>query len=103
MAPKISPNKTWSGFLGGIVLVVCIALVVDELVITVFENSFSVAICILISFAGQMGDLFVSWVKRKLNVKDTGTLIPGHGGVLDRIDSILLATPVAGFVVFCFG
>jgi phosphatidate cytidylyltransferase len=105
LAPKISPNKTWAGFFGGILFAVVTSLILSD-----FSNLSSVAIAlpdliaasIFLSVVGQLGDLFESWVKRKLRVKDSGFLIPGHGGVLDRIDAILLAAPVAGLITMFF-
>ncbi len=94
LAPAISPNKTWSGSIGGIIASILFA------VITLFFNEFSfetdnnfsfifIGACICISMIGQIGDLLESYVKRQFNVKDSGKLIPGHGGILDRADSIL--------------
>jgi len=100
---KISPNKTWSGF-GGALLMPAIFAVIW---ISFFgfhaefnhHNWFVLAGLAAVSgvvtgCVGQAGDLLVSFIKRHANVKDTGTLIPGHGGLLDRIDSMLLGAPV---------
>ena len=95
MAPKLSPNKTWEGALGGI-------LTAAAVVITFFylqdawrvDFVFMAAVIVLGSLAGQIGDLLVSSMKRFFGVKDTGNIIPGHGGVLDRFDSFLLILPV---------
>ena len=100
MSPVTSPNKTWSGLIGG--------MLCSGVVLSVFEicaNIFSahVIVVFLTGFAfggvGQIGDLFISAMKRRVGVKDTGTLIPGHGGLLDRIDSLLLVSPA--FVASC--
>ena len=104
LAPKISPNKTWAGLIGGTLGSALILLAIDyfapkygELIgleVTAFA-SLPVAFLIgaLITILGQIGDLGMSVYKRKVGVKDTGTLIPGHGGLLDRIDSLILVTP----------
>ena len=102
LAPKISPNKTWAGFFGG----TCSAVMVTWLLfyfLYPMVSFFLLSIgCVVISIVGQLGDLFESWCKRRLNVKDSGKLIPGHGGILDRVDSILLSTPIAGVVAIIF-
>ena len=86
LAPKISPGKTIAGAIGGIIT----AIVVMSISIDV--NSVSIIISIiLLSIACQMGDLLASWVKRKHNVKDYSNIIPGHGGLLDRLDGMLAA------------
>lgn len=99
MAKTISPNKTWAG-LGGAVLTPALILILSEVLFLDYLQKgpieyllFFVFGC-LIGLCGQMGDILVSLMKRKANVKDTGTIFPGHGGVLDRIDSLLLASPV---------
>lgn len=84
LAPKISPNKTWSGFFGGVICSVAISGIVDE----------NLAIAGLISMIASIGDLLESWVKRRCNIKDSGSIIPGHGGLLDRVDGILLVSVV---------
>lgn len=92
LAPRISPGKTWEGVLGGLLLVALLALVtglwVDADVAMLIPFSLGIA-CISI-----VGDLTVSMFKRTAGVKDSGTLFPGHGGVLDRIDSVAAAAPV---------
>lgn len=93
MAPTISPNKTWAGFVGGAVgsglVVAGYHVFIDPAFVSVV-----VAICVGVGVTlfGQIGDLMESAVKRRAGVKDSGHLIPGHGGVLDRIDSLLLAS-----------
>lgn len=86
MAPAISPNKTWAG-LGGAVAAGILALW-GLSAVTVFHIPlhFMIFFGAVIALSGQAGDLLVSFLKRKAGVKDTGTLIPGHGGLLDRID-----------------
>ena len=93
---KISPNKTIAGSLGSIILTI-IAL---SCAIYFFTNSFSyvvVIIAIITSIACQIGDLFFSFLKRKAKIKDTGDFLPGHGGILDRLDGILLGVPIGIF------
>ncbi|PZO83471.1 MAG: hypothetical protein DI626_09010, partial [Micavibrio aeruginosavorus] len=107
MAPTISPNKTIAGLCGGIVSSVVIVFLYIKYMGPYFTAKsgimFSalqgasiptiVVIGILLAVVGQVGDLFISMQKRRVQVKDTGNLIPGHGGALDRIDSLLLAAP----------
>ena len=93
---KISPNKTISGALGSIFLASLI-MVLSIYLITDNINSLFIFIGIITSIFCQIGDLFFSFLKRKANIKDTGNFLPGHGGVLDRIDGMLLGIPV-GFL-----
>ena len=93
---RISPNKTIAGSLGSIILTI-IAL---SCAIYFFTNSFSyvvIIIAIITSIACQIGDLFFSFLKRKAKIKDTGDFLPGHGGILDRLDGILLGVPIGIF------
>ena len=98
LAPAISPNKTWAGFFGGIVSAVISSFIFKIIFYPELMILFIVLACLTISIIGQIGDLFESWCKRKLGVKDTSNIIPGHGGILDRVDSILLSAPFAAFI-----
>ncbi|NMN68094.1 phosphatidate cytidylyltransferase [Candidatus Pelagibacter ubique] len=95
---KISPNKTISGSLGSFIC----SLTLIPFFLDFFLNHnilILLIITLLISLTSQLGDLFISLLKRKANVKNTSDLLPGHGGVLDRIDGMLFAIPV-GFIIF---
>lgn len=101
ITPKISPGKTWVGAIAGLI---CSGLVSLTFAGTFFENKgiwFIILLAILIAIVAQVGDLIESLFKRYYNVKDSGSLIPGHGGVLDRGDSIFLAAPVF-FLILVF-
>jgi len=92
---KISPNKTISGSLGSFMLSLCLVPIFYFLLIDEFLNLFDLMLlAILVSFFCQLGDLFISYLKRKAKVKDTGDILPGHGGLLDRIDGMILAIPL---------
>ena len=93
---KISPNKTIAGSIGSVLL----SSIVFILILYYFTKNFgsqTLIIGILTSVSCQLGDLFFSYFKRKSKLKDTGNLLPGHGGILDRVDGILLGMPV-GFI-----
>ncbi|MGH1398342.1 MAG: phosphatidate cytidylyltransferase [Alphaproteobacteria bacterium] len=99
LAEKISPNKTWSGFAGALLIPAVNGFVAVFIYSGVdgFQLGYALtiaAIGVALGLAGQAGDLLVSALKRRAGLKDTGDIIPGHGGVLDRIDSMLLAAPV---------
>ena len=98
--PKISPNKTVEGALGGI-LAACVVGVVFQVVYP-FEHSMTIVILVtvLVSIFGQMGDLVESAFKRHYGVKDSGNILPGHGGILDRLDSLLFVLPLLHFIHF---
>ena len=96
---KISPNKTISGSVGSFILSLCIVPIFYFLLIDQFSNLKDLIIlAILVSFLCQLGDLFISFLKRKAKVKDTGDILPGHGGLLDRIDGMILAIPLGMFI-----
>ncbi|WP_296245187.1 MULTISPECIES: phosphatidate cytidylyltransferase [unclassified Psychrobacter] len=96
MAPNVSPNKSMEGLAGGLVtgLIVVIVISVFKLQLTGVPLIAFVALSALTILASVLGDLFESMLKRRADVKDSGTILPGHGGVLDRIDSLLSATPI---------
>ncbi len=93
LAPTISPNKTWAGFAGGLLLSACIALIWNASMAQTARPLMVLAIAVGLSLLGQGGDLFESMMKRRFGVKDSGNLIPGHGGMLDRIDALLWVAP----------
>jgi phosphatidate cytidylyltransferase len=91
LAPDISPSKTWAGFFGGLIGGQAAVLLNFLLFKPADLGIVSVMACFL-SLAAQCGDLFESWVKRQAGVKNSGAVIPGHGGLLDRIDALIMAT-----------
>lgn len=99
IAPRISPNKSLEGLIGGMVLSGALAAFVLPAASPLFDVGNAIAIGVLCAFAGFVGDLVESLIKRDVGIKDFGALIPGHGGVLDRVDGILVALPVGWFVV----
>jgi phosphatidate cytidylyltransferase len=94
LAPAISPSKTWAGLWGGMLLALIVtagySLLLPSLQTTLIVIAVLTAMTMLASVGG---DLFISLQKRTLNLKDTGTLLPGHGGLLDRFDSLVAAAP----------
>ena len=87
---KISPNKTLEGLVGGVIGSAIFGLMLGHL----YDINFIALIFVLGAFLAFMGDLFISYFKRQSGIKDTGSILPGHGGILDRIDSHLIATPI---------
>lgn len=92
IVPTISPKKTLAGFLGGVITTIILAILLRFL--SGFDLLFAVSSGLLISLSGFIGDLVVSAIKRDMGVKDSGALIPGHGGMLDRIDSLTYSAPL---------
>lgn len=98
LAPSISPKKTWAGFLGGVILSIFISWVLAEIIN--YEALWGmISTAVLISIVSQMGDLFESLIKRAFGVKDSGALIPGHGGILDRVDGLVFAAPAMAVIL----
>ncbi len=102
LCPKVSPNKTWAGLLGGMICAALAAYAVakgfgddDARPEVLFGSGLAVV--------SQAGDFFESYVKRRVGAKDSGTLIPGHGGLLDRIDGLLWAAPVLALALLLWG
>lgn len=100
LAPKISPNKTWSGLIVGVLSSGVAAFLLSlfpEFNLSqsyLIPREYLIIVSIGLAFMAQMSDLFVSYFKRKFSIKDSGTIIPGHGGILDRFDSIILTAPI---------
>lgn len=91
-APKISPNKTWEGYFGGVLLTILLGVVLQ--VYFPSQKANWIILSFLIAIFAPLGDLIESQLKRKFGVKDSGNIIPGHGGVLDRLDSFILCSPI---------
>lgn len=91
--PKVSPNKTWEGFAGGLIIITLCGTLIGPL-LTPLSWSFGLLAGLLIGISGFIGDIVISAVKRDLQIKNSGDLIPGHGGILDRLDSLFYTSPV---------
>jgi phosphatidate cytidylyltransferase len=101
MAPTTSPGKTWEGFVFGTAATIFVAFV------ALYKQHFlsipqSIVLGVVLALAAPLGDLFESLLKRDMDVKDSGRLLGGHGGMLDRIDALLFAAPAAYFTVLAF-
>ena len=97
---KISPKKTWEGTIGGIILCVVVMIFIGDLM--GLKRLDSICIASISSIAGTFGDLLESKLKRMAGIKDSGHIMPGHGGFLDRFDSLLVATPFVWLYVYFF-
>lgn len=99
IAPSISPKKSLEGLLGGLAVASLLAAIVLPLGGELFSPLSAVVLAVACVLAGTLGDLTESMIKRDLGLKDLGVMLPGHGGVMDRVDGILMALPVGFFVV----
>ncbi|WP_195339817.1 phosphatidate cytidylyltransferase [Fusobacterium sp. 1001295B_180824_G3] len=90
ITPKISPNKTVEGLIGGIILTTLTAILLKYLV----KIDYQILFIPFISLIGFIGDIFISYLKRRVNLKDSGNLLLGHGGILDRVDSLIFTAPL---------
>ncbi len=100
LAPTLSPKKTVEGGVANLVAAGATGAIFGPLIGLTLGTS--IACGIVAGLLGQVGDLFESWVKRRANKKDSGTLLPGHGGILDRIDSLLFTAPAVGLILAFF-
>ena len=97
---KISPKKTISGSIGSFILSIFpLILFLNFNYLELEFNLRNILFCLLISLISQLGDLFISLIKRKTRIKDTGNILPGHGGILDRVDGIIFAVPFSYFLL----
>jgi len=100
---KISPNKTISGTIGSFIFSIIPLIIFLNLGYLNLEFATNdILLCLLVSLISQLGDLFISFFKRNAKIKDTGRLLPGHGGVLDRVDGIIFAIPFTYFLLKLF-
>jgi phosphatidate cytidylyltransferase len=101
MCPSISPKKSWEGLAGGLLFAVAFAMAAGYMM----EGNIYLwgGLGLAVALAGVAGDLLESKIKRECGVKDSGNLIPGHGGMLDRFDALLIAAPVAYVYMMIFG
>jgi phosphatidate cytidylyltransferase len=98
--PSISPGKTWEGFIGGVVFSIVAAFLLSKYFIN-YSLTDWIIIALIMSVIGTLGDLFESMIKRNLGVKDSGSLMPGHGGLLDRFDAFIFSIPfVFAYIMF---
>jgi len=97
---KISPNKTIAGAIGSFILsIIPLIIALNFNFLDLEFNLTNIIFCLLISLISQIGDLFISLIKRKAEIKDTGNLLPGHGGILDRMDGIIFAVPFSYILI----
>jgi phosphatidate cytidylyltransferase len=99
--PKISPKKTYEGLIGGILGSIAVALAFGLLFLSNVEKGVLILLAMGIGIFGQLGDFSESMIKRSAQVKDSGNLIPGHGGMLDRLDSFLFSSPCLYYSLIC--
>jgi phosphatidate cytidylyltransferase len=99
---RISPKKSWEGFFGGMILTLLVARLFSGW-LGVADTAGWMFIAVIISIAGTLGDLIESMLKRSLGFKDSGTIMPGHGGFLDRFDSVVVAFPLVYLYIALFG
>lgn len=94
LAPKISPNKTWAGLIGGMILSMAVSVIYSMALTTHEHIVFYAVLGGIIAIVAQIGDLVESYIKRSLNIKDSSNLIPGHGGAFDRVDGLIFSAPL---------
>jgi phosphatidate cytidylyltransferase len=103
LAPVVSPKKTWSGAIGGLVAALVAGLAVIAAAPETVGSLGVAVVAIVLSIGSQIGDLFESWVKRRFGVKDASHLIPGHGGLMDRVDGLIFAAVIAVLIGLAHG
>ena len=101
LAPKISPNKTWAGLIGGTLLAMGVSVAYSYLFTEAENTLFYALFGGIIAVIAQIGDLVESHIKRSLNIKDSSNLIPGHGGIFDRVDGLIFSAPLV-FILFVY-
>jgi phosphatidate cytidylyltransferase len=99
---RISPKKTWEGFIGGFVIALIVSWFLSDWLGVIGKYEWAI-VSVIISIAGTFGDLLESMLKRSLDVKDSGSFLPGHGGFLDRFDSTIISFPLVYLFISLFG
>lgn len=102
MNPRISPKKSWEGLIGGIVIGFIFSLLVSLLYVSGLNFGFNFLLCLVCPITAELGDLCFSAIKREFKVKDFSNLLPGHGGILDRVDSLLINIMIFGVLYSIF-
>ena len=97
ICPSVSPGKTWEGSIGGLVTNLLVGSVFKHFFLATLPWGPCLILFVLMGITGQVGDLFESEFKRSVHIKDSGSILPGHGGLLDRIDALLFVTPTMYF------
>ena len=100
LLPSISPNKTWAGLLGGMAAAGAVSYLLSPYVPYPAEGLGAVCFGATLAFLAQTGDYFESWLKRRAGLKDSGNILPGHGGLFDRMDGFMLTAPVYLFALY---
>jgi phosphatidate cytidylyltransferase len=103
LAPAISPGKTWSGAIGGVIAAAAVGFAASAILGAGPRSARPVVFAVLIGIIAQVGDLIESHLKRQFGVKDSGSMIPGHGGLLDRLDAVLTAAPATALLALMLG
>jgi phosphatidate cytidylyltransferase len=99
---RISPKKSWEGFFGGLVITILVAWLLSGW-LGVVDTTGWIIVSVIISITGTYGDLIESMLKRSTGVKDSGSILPGHGGFLDRFDSAIISFPLVYLFISLFG
>ena len=103
LVPKISPNKTWAGLIGGmlfsVMITYCFVITMNHYYASALSMKYFLLSSVILAFVSQVGDIFESKIKRYLDIKDSSNLIPGHGGIFDRVDGLLFAAPAVALFV----
>ncbi|MEW6701110.1 MAG: phosphatidate cytidylyltransferase, partial [Bacteroidota bacterium] len=102
LMPRVSPNKSWEGAIAGFVFAIIGMIAAREVLLEFMELHNAIVIGFIVGTFGQIGDLIESLLKRDAHVKDSSSLIPGHGGIFDRFDSLLFTAPVVYLYLFLF-
>jgi len=102
LAYTISPNKTWEGVIGAIIAVFAYSLVWSFWITEEFLSMALIPLLVIMALLGIIGDLYESMLKRQVGIKDSGNILPGHGGILDRIDALTSSLPLAALALLIY-